>query len=464
MNVQDQSITILGAGLAGSLMAVMLARRGMCVHVIERQEDPRRKAHTSGRSINLAMAARGINALHCAGLEAQLETLKCPMPGRMMHDREGNLVFQKYSSRDTDINYSVGRAALNHRLLDAAERHGARLTFNQLCDSYDPSTRTLQMRDARDQGAGYQLRVSRLIAADGAGSPVRRGLATLNDFDMSEALLEHTYQEVAIPATADGEYALDANALHIWPRGGHMLIALPNPGKDFTATLFMAEHSDSGAPSFDLWQSRSDALDFFTSEFPDVTALVDDLDDQLAENPRGVMGTVRCERWHHGDHCLLIGDAAHAIVPFHGQGMNAGFEDCAVLDAMIDRYDDWQSLFEAFSKTRVPDANAIATMALENYVEMRDTVRDPAFHLKKALAFAVETAAPDIFVPRYSMVMFHDGIRYSEAQRRGAIQADLLTQWTQGHRELATIDVDRCVQDAHDALGSLPAQHFFSQL
>ncbi|MEO0575847.1 MAG: NAD(P)/FAD-dependent oxidoreductase [Pseudomonadota bacterium] len=464
MNVTNQSITILGAGLAGSLLAVLLARRGMQVHLIDRQADPRQREQPSGRSINLAMASRGIHALRCAALAGQLDTLKCPMPGRMMHDRDGSLTFQKYGSRDDDINYSVSRAALNHRLLDAAERHGARVTFEQRCDGYDPHTNTLHMCDARDANATYALRVTRLIAADGAGSPVRRGMADLDDFQMTEQLLEHTYQEVAIPPTSCGDYALDPEALHIWPRGGYMLIALPNPGKDFTATLFMAERTDAGAPSFELWQSRSDALQFFESEFPDVPELVNDLDAQLADNPRGVMGTVRCNRWHHRDQCLLIGDAAHAIVPFHGQGMNAGFEDCAALDAMIDRYPDWSSLFAAFSETRVPDANAIATMALENYVEMRDTVRDPSFHLKKALAFAVETAAPDIFVPRYSMVMFHDGIRYSEAQRRGKIQSELLSQWTSGCHSLRDINVGHCVAEARDALGALPEQHFFATL
>ncbi|MEL6869222.1 MAG: NAD(P)/FAD-dependent oxidoreductase [Pseudomonadota bacterium] len=464
MNVRGESITILGAGLAGSLLAVLLARRGMQVSVIERQADPRGNNTLAGRSINLAMAARGIHALSHAGLAGHLDALKCPMPGRMLHPLDGELQYQRYSGRDEDINYSVSRAELNKRLLDAAEAHGARLRFNQRCEHYDPHAGTLSMCDTRDSDFRYTLSVERIIAADGAGSPIRRALAQLPDMHVSETLLAHKYQEVAIPPNADGEFAMDPEALHIWPRGGHMLIALPNPGKDFTATLFMIKHSEDDTPSFALWDEPAAALAFFKREFPDVPELVPDLAEQLQDNPLGVMGTVRCNRWHHQDRCLLIGDAAHAIVPFHGQGMNAAFEDCAALDVMIDRYDDWRALFAAFSEARVPDANAIATMALENYVEMRDTVRDPTFHLKKALAFAVESACPNVFIPRYSMVMFHEGIRYSDAYARGALQAELLQTWVDGKSDIDQINIADCVAQAREQLGELPDSSFFAAL
>ena len=446
-------ITILGAGLTGALLAVLLARRGMDVTVLERQADPRRGRVEAGRSINLAMAARGMRGLARAGLEHAVDDLLCPMPGRMLHPVEGALEFQPYSGRKTDVNYSVSRAGLNQRLIDAAERAGATLRFGERCETYDPEAGVLEMIDA--DGAGYRLTVERLIAADGAGSPTRRALASLPGIEAEEDLLGHRYQEIDIPPAADGGHAMAAEALHVWPRGGFMLIALPNPGGDFTATLFMAEDDDAGTPSFSIWRDASAAEAFIAEQFPDVPPLVPDLRAQLEAHPLGILGNVRCAPWHLGDKVLLIGDAAHAIVPFHGQGMNAAFEDCVVLDALLDRCDDWASVFRRFSETRKPDADAIATMAMENYVEMRDTVRDPRFHLKKALAFALEQRVPDHFVPRYSMVMFHADISYATALERGRIQAALLERWTENATTLEDIDIERCADELCDALGPI---------
>lgn len=455
MNVQGQSITILGAGLTGSLLAVLLSQRGLQVTVIERQPDPRRVDSYAGRSINLAMAARGLNALHLAGLSDAVRPLLCPMPGRMLHSKDGDLQFQRYSANEDEQNYSVSRAELNRILLDAAEHAGAVFRFEQRCTGYDPNTHRLQMSDERGAPASaYELAVERVIAADGAGSPVRRAIGELPGYDFEESLLDHRYQEISIPPQ-DGAFALDPQALHIWPRGGFMLIALPNPGKDFTGTLFLAGHAPDAEPSFDWWRSPQRALDWFIGEFPDVPPLVDNLADQLQRHPTGVMGTIRCNRWNLDDRVLLIGDAAHAIVPFHGQGMNAGFEDCAEFVRMLDQSQNWRSLFDSFSAERIPNANAIAQMALENYIEMRETVRDPRFHLKKALAFALERRAPELFISRYSMVMFHAKIPYATALQRGQVQAELLNRWTEGQHDINDVNLTACLNEAEQALSSL---------
>ncbi|MEL7310526.1 MAG: NAD(P)/FAD-dependent oxidoreductase [Pseudomonadota bacterium] len=455
MNVRDQAITILGAGLTGSLLAVLLAKRGMRVLVIERQADPRVVDAYAGRSINLAMAARGLNGLQRAGLSDAVAPLLYPMPGRLLHAIDGALQFQPYGSSSHEINYSVSRAALNRLLLDAAEQAGAELRFGQRCVDYDPHQHKLVLEHQSGLPPyRYELQVERLIAADGAGSPVRRALGQLPGFEFEEALLDHLYQEIAIPP-ADGTFAMRADALHIWPRGGYMFIALPNPGGDFTGTLFMRKHAPADTPSFDWWSDQRTAHAWFAETFPDVPSIVPDLDEQLSNNPTGVMGTIRCNRWHLDDRVLLIGDAAHAIVPFHGQGMNAAFEDCAELDRLLETAENWRDLFARFSEARVPNANAIATMALENYVEMRDTVRDPKFHLKKALAFELERRLPESFIPRYSMVMFHAEIPYAVALARGETQSALLTRWTKDHDALDTIDLALCAQEAQQALPAL---------
>lgn len=455
MKTDGQHMTIIGAGLTGSLLAVLLAQRGMQVTLLERQGDPRLESSSAGRSINLAMAARGMNGLQRAGLADRIDDLMCRMPGRMLHHLDARTEFQPYSSNPDEVNYSVSRAGLNHRLLDAAEASGAELRFHQRCDDYLPQDNALLMTDLRDPDVQYRLRQPRFIAADGAGSPVRRAMQQLPGFDMREELLGHRYQEIDIPATAEGGYAMDPEALHVWPRGGYMLIALPNPGGDFTATLFMPEKSTDATPSFELWADPERAVQFITEQFPDVPPMVANLAEQLQEHPLGIMGTVHCNQWHHRDRVLLIGDAAHAIVPFHGQGMNAAFEDCVVLDELINSEDDWTAVFSSFTQHRRANADAIATMAMENYVEMRDTVRDPRFHLKKALAFTLERELPDYFVPRYSMVMFHADIPYATALERGREQAALLERWTRGKDALDHVDLQGCMQELKQTMAPL---------
>ena len=456
MNVAGQHITILGAGLTGSLLATLLAARGMQVLVLERSPDPRADAPAAGRSINLAMAARGLAGLERAGLTERVRHLLCPMPGRLLHARDGSTLFQPYSVRPQDTNYSVSRAGLNAMLVTAAEAAGAEIRFRQRCLGFEPDGNTLHLEDTSgDPPHRYTVQVQRLIAADGAGSPVRRALAKRPEFNITESLLDHKYQEVAIPASPDGDYVMEPAALHIWPRGGHMLIALPNPAGDFTATLFMRESAPDDEPSFAWWREPERALAWFTGEFGDVPTWVPDLAEQLVRHPLGVMGTVRCDRWHLEDRCLLIGDAAHAIVPFHGQGMNAAFEDCVVLDRLLDRCGDWQTVFAEFSAARIPNANAIARMALENYTEMRDTVRDPGFHVQKALAFELERRAPEQFVSRYALVMFHPDVSYATALNRGQTQAELLREWTAGCADIGEVDVAGALAAARDRLPPL---------
>lgn len=451
----NNPVAILGAGLTGSLLAVLLARRGHAVDLYERQPDLRAHGAQGGRSINLALAARGLRGLALAGLNEAVGPLLMPMSGRLLHQEDGGLDFQPYGQHEGEENYSVSRADLNRVLLDAAEAAGARLHFGEACSGIDLDARRATLRH-EETGAERQVAMAPLIAADGAGSLVRRALAETGRITADESLLAHGYKELTIPPADDGGFRIDPGALHIWPRGGFMLIALPNPGGDFTATLFLP---NEGPESFASLDDESSVREFFERHFPDTPALIPDLAEQFAANPVGILGTVRCEPWNLGGDLLLVGDAAHAIVPFHGQGMNAGFEDCAEFCRLLDERgcDDREQLFGEFSRLRRPDAEAIADMALENYVEMRDTVRDPRFHLKKALAFELERRCPDRFVPRYSMVMFHAEIPYAEALARGEVQARLLDELTADAETLADVDLALAERLVSERLAPLPS-------
>jgi kynurenine 3-monooxygenase len=442
----DQVVTIVGAGLCGSLLSIILARRGFEVSVLERGADPRTGQASGGRSINLALSARGMRALEHAGLMAMAEPLLIPMRGRMIHAGDGRTELQPYGQREGERIHSVSRAGLNRLLIDAAESsHGVLLRFLQEAATAEPAGGSVTVRDLA-QSALYSLRASPIIAADGAGSVIRRSLDTGGRMGVDESLLPHGYKELTLPPAPDGGFQLDPEALHIWPRGGFMLIALPNPGGDFTLTLFMA---NEGAPSFAELDGPAKVNDFFDRFFGDVAARIPDLAATFLANPLGVLGTVRCRRWYDGGNFLLVGDAAHAIVPFHGQGMNLAFEDCVLLDRILAREPgDWAAVFARFEAEQRPNANAIADMALENYVEMRDTVRQPKFVLQKQLSFELERRLPDRFIPRYSMVMFHDEIPYAVAQRHGALQQALLDELTRDVESIEDIDLDAAVSAA----------------
>ncbi len=443
--MRAQPINIVGAGLAGPLLALLLARRGFEVTVYERRSDPRSSTREVGRSINLALAARGIRALEHAGLMDRVRPLMIPMRGRMVHELGRAPILLPYGQRPDEVIYSIERGALNRLLVEEAARHrGVAFHFGH---GFAEMDRFAGVHNLAGEHDASQTQAAPVIAADGAGSSVRASLVERGLIRAREDALDHDYKELSIPslsvpplstpaaaghqaAESKALHALEREALHIWPRHGFMLIALPNTDGSFTATLFLPRE---GPRSFAALQTERSVQEFFTSEFPDVVPLIPELPRQFHEHPQGRLGTVHTEPWHahaapwHADgDVLLIGDAAHAIVPFHGQGMNAAFEDCLVLDALLDRHEGWESLFEAFEVERRPSAEAIARMALENYGEMRERVLDPKFLRHKSWALELERRFPDRFIPRYSMVMFHPEISYAEALRRGTVQQEIL--------------------------------------
>ena len=442
--MSNETINIIGAGQCGTLVAIMLARHDYPVEVYERFRDPRIEDAEAGRSINLALAARGLNALKKVGIDKLIQPLLVPMRGRMVHQQDGSTEFLRYGQQHDEEIYSITRLGLNQVLLGTADEiENLNLNFQQNAVGYEALDRLVHMRDERDSSL-YQIEANPLIAADGAGSSIRRSLDGIDTFGGVENLLAHGYKELSIPAGPEGQYQLESNALHIWPRGGFMLIALPNPGGDFTLTLFLP---NKGANSFESLKDEASVIAFFDEFFPDAAPLIPNLVEEMISHPLGILGTVRCRHWHHRGNVLLIGDAAHAIVPFHGQGMNLAFEDCVLLDNIVAEIGgDWPNVFARFESEQLANANAIADMALDNYIEMRDTVRDPNFALRKELAFELERRLPDRFIPRYSMVMFHADIPYLTAQRRGEVQKALLEEFTAGAAALSDVDIDAAEQ------------------
>jgi len=449
----QEAVNIIGAGQCGTLLAIMLAKQGFLVDVFERNDDPRIIDAEAGRSINLALAARGINALVRAGIYEQIAEMLVPMRGRMLHQTDGSTEFLAYGQAQNELLYSVTRGDLNQLLLGVADGiPNIRLHFRQQAIGYDAPDCTVHVRDLNDNSL-YEVEARPLFAADGAGSIIRRSFDGSDTFGGIEALLQHGYKELSIAPGQSGEYQLEPNALHIWPRGGFMLIALPNPGGDFTLTLFLRNEGD---PGFSSLTSPAQVESFFEQYFPDVADLIDNLVGDVLNRPLGLLGTVRCRHWHDRGNVLLMGDAAHAVVPFHGQGMNLAFEDCIVLDhIMRTEGGDWPRIFRRFEEQQLFNANAIADMALENYIEMRDTVRDPKFALRKELAFELERQLPDNFIPRYSMVMFHSDIPYAVARERGETQRQLLREFTADAERLSEVDLKAAISAAKERLSPL---------
>jgi kynurenine 3-monooxygenase len=429
-----RQIGIVGGGLAGSLLGILCARRGLRPVIVERDALFDEPASTDGRSINLALAARGIEALRYAGVLADIEPLLLPMAGRSVHE-DGTERFLPYGQRRDERIYSVARAALGRRLFALArDRFGVEYRFRHECIGL----RADGAAQIRSPDRTYELDTRFLVGADGAGSAVRRALQKAGAVRATENMLDHGYKELTLPATSAGEFALAPEALHIWPRGNFMLIALPNLDRSFTLTLFLAL---SGQPSFT--SIGADIRSFVAAHFADVLPLIPDLERQYQAHPVGRLGTLTCSPWSHAGRVLLIGDAAHAIVPFHGQGMNAAFEDCVELDRLFgERGTNWAIVCAEFERRRAGNAAAIAAMALENYREMRDDVRSDEFRLKAELAFELERRHAK-FIPRYAMVMFHPEISYAEARRRGAVQAEILELLTQDARALGDVDFKR---------------------
>ncbi|MDQ6892349.1 MAG: FAD-dependent monooxygenase [Acidobacteriota bacterium] len=441
-----REITLAGAGLAGSLLAIFLAKRGYRVTILERRLDPRKAAASAGRSINLALANRGIAALEEVGVMETLRSELIPMAGRMLHDEEGRLKLIPYGHKPHEVIYSVSRAGLNALLLDAAEATGkVSIRFGRTVCGVDFADRRVRFSDGEDpepRTAPYDV----LIGTDGSASAVRAAILERTGGRLDEEPLGHGYKELSIPA-AEGSgggsrFRMERNALHIWPRGEYMLIALPNADGSFTATLFLP---NQGEESFETLTTPDAVHDLFERRFADAIPLMPRLAEDFVGNPTGHLETIRCKPWSFEDHALVLGDAAHAIVPFHGQGMNAAFEDCSAFDQCLrqsapDR--PWNEVFADFEERRRPNTDAIADMALENYVEMRSTVRERRFQLKKDLSFRLEERHPGRFTPRYSMVMFHT-IPYAEAKRRGAIQEEILDELTSRAESLDEVDLAR---------------------
>ena len=407
----------------GSLHAVYLAKRGVNVEVYERRPDMRNTKMSAGRSINLAISHRGLKALDRVGLKEKVLEMVIPMPGRMIHDLEGNTNFQPYGKEGQQIN-SVSRGGLNALLMTEAEKAGVKIHFSQRCTAMNLDAGEASFKD-EVSGETNTVLAKHIYGTDGAFSEVRHNLMMTERFNYSQEYLKHGYKELSIPPAEDGGFRLDKNALHIWPRGGYMVIALPNLDGSFTVSLFL---SFEGKQAFENLNTEKEVVDFFNEVFPDIVPHMPTLVDDFFANPTSSLVTVRCFPWRHKDKALIFGDASHAIVPFYGQGMVSGFEDCYVFDQLADElWDDKEELFKQFEESRRPDADAIADLALRNFIEMRDSVANPKFLLRKKIEKAINAKHPEKWVPLYSMVTFSE-LRYSEALARGKEQDKIMEE------------------------------------
>ncbi|MBL4715539.1 MAG: FAD-dependent monooxygenase [Bacteroidia bacterium] len=413
MAVQKQ-ISIFGAGLVGSLLALFLAKRGHKIKVYEKMSDMRKEEMSAGRSINLALSDRGWRALDLVGVGDDIRKVAIPMKGRLMHGHDGSLTFQSYGKEEQCI-YSVSRGGLNMSLMDFAEADpNVELFFNQSCKDVNLDTCEATVENEKTSELS-SVRSDLIFGADGGGSAVRQSMNKFDDFNFSDTFLEHGYKELTIPAINGNEWAIEKEVLHIWPRGNMMLIALPNLDGSFTCTLFFPM---KGEISFESLKAEDDIMNFFNNEFPDVVPHMPTLVEDFLINPSSILGYIKCAPWTYGNKVALIGDAAHAIVPFYGQGMNAGFEDCTILNEIMDDSDDWQEIFHQYELQRKENSDAICDLALRNFIEMRDLVADPDFLYRKKIEAKLYKEFPDKWIPLYSMVTFTH-MPYSEALQLG---------------------------------------------
>ncbi len=442
------TISIAGAGLAGALLATLLARAGWSVEVFEKRADPRSVGYEGGRSINLALAERGLYALKQAGLHQAVLEQAVMMRGRMVHFADGHADLQRYGKDDSEVIWSVHRGRLNLLLLDAAEAAGARLQFGARVDNVDFGTNTMRWFDDR-VGESHAHRFDVLVGADGAGSALRGAINAVAPLGESYEPLGHGYKELEIPPADDGGFRIEPNALHIWPRCRYMCIALPNTERTFTVTLFLPLHAQGASPGFDALPDVAAAHALFMRDFADALPLVPEFAADWSRNPVGMLGTLHLDRWTLEGRAVLLGDAAHAMVPFHGQGMNCAFEDCVALARHIEGASDFGSAFAAFEAERLPNARAIQQMALENYLEMRDRVDDADYLLQRQLELGLALRHPDVFIPRYAMVTF-GRIAYATAFERGRIQRELLVEATRGITRIEDVNMaalDRAIAE-----------------
>ena len=453
----SRSLTLVGAGLAGCLLAILLSRQGWRVTVYERRGDPRVSGYESGRSINLALAERGRNALRQAGahVEAAVMRRAVMMRGRRVHGRDGApATLQRYGRDDSEVIWSIHRRELNVILLQLAEEAGATVHFHRRLHTVDFDARHARFIDDRVD-TPHDVRFQSLIGSDGAGSALRAAMNRRQPLGERTEFLDHSYKELEIPAAREGQPGIDPNALHIWPRGRFMCIALPNHEGSFTVTVFLP---NAGDPGFDTVVGGEQAQALFAREFPDALPLIPDLRQDWEAHLPGLLGTLYLERWHLGDAAVLIGDAAHAMVPFHGQGMNCAFEDCVALARHLHAASDLRSAYAAFEVERAPNAWAIQQMALENYIEMRDQVADPQFLLQRDLELALQQRWPTRFVPHYTMVTFLH-TPYAVALERTRIQRRILVNATRGFTTLDQMDWDALRAEVHAKLPVLEGAH-----
>jgi kynurenine 3-monooxygenase len=447
----SETITLIGSGLAGPLLAISLVKRGFRVEIFERRPDMRRVRVSAGRSINLAVSTRGIHALREAGLWDSMRSIIVPMRGRMMHSLAGELTFQRYGKDETEVINSISRAELNVSLMNAAEAQGVTIQFNERCTGFDLKTGAVWLRN-EETGAETTVGSSRVIGTDGATSAIRLEMKKLDQFRLSQEQLDYGYKELTIAADGGGKHRLEPHALHIWPRGAYMLIALPNIDGSFACILFLPFEGETSFASLD---TEAKVLDFFGARFPDAVPLMPSLKENYFSNPTGSMVTVKCSPWHVGEKLLLLGDAAHAIVPFFGQGLNCAFEDCTCLLELLDRHGaDWARVFREFELARKVNADAIADLALENFVEMRDRVADPKFLFRKKVELALEAKYPGIFVPKYAMVTFHR-VPYSMALSRGRTQDRMLGELCDSIERVEDLDWKKAEAMIHRELTPL---------
>jgi kynurenine 3-monooxygenase len=473
-------VIIVGAGLAGSLLSIYLARRGMQVDVYEARGDMRNEEVAAGRSINLALSDRGIAALRGVGMDEYMLAEAVPMYGRMIHSLSGETKLLPYSGRQGEYINSVSRSGLNIALINEAEKHpGINFIFTERCADFDVASGEVTFT------SGRTARGDTVIATDGAGSAVRQSMERrMPAFESSSVFLEHGYKELHIPPGPNGEFLLEKNALHIWPRHQFMMIALPNSDGSFTCTLFLARKSEPGAvatgavisgseergatspvaiapgtdssrhAAFDQLNRPEDVLDFFSREFPDALELMPTLVEDFFDNPTGELGTLKCWPWNVEGKALLLGDAAHAVVPFYGQGMNCAFEDVRVLDSLIDEHGaSWGHIYEEYGQLRKINTDAIADMAEENFYEMRDRVADPVFQRKRELETKLEQKYPDYF-SKYSMVTFREDLPYSSAKAKGNEQDRLLMGICARVEDVNALDLETVMDQVRSLPGS----------
>lgn len=438
MNKKD-NILIIGAGLCGSLLALRLAQRGYKVELFESRPDLRTNDISAGRSINLALSDRGFKALRLAGVEEKAREICIPMHGRLIHDAKENTFASNYSGREGEYINSISRGDLNGILLTEAEKHeNVTIHFNKKCISVDIEETVVHFKDYKTKEE-FSVNGDVIFGTDGAGSVLRKSyyLERKFLFSYSQNYLTHGYKELEIPANSLGNHQISKDHLHIWPRGQYMLIALPNLDGSFTVTLFLSY--DEGEYNFNNLTTEERITEFFEKEFPDALKLIPSIKDEFFNNPTGALGTVKCSPWFYKGNTLLMGDAAHAIVPFYGQGMNASFEDVTVFDTILDKHEgNWEVVFKEYQLVRKEDTDAIADLAIDNYYEMRDHVANPLFKQKRMLEMSLEENFPKEYFSKYSMVTFNENISYSEAMKKGRAQDKALLNMV-AHNDLGSV-------------------------